>query len=224
MKGLLLTACSLVGAVFILKGPVYADATIQDAVAPTETVGNVTTPEPFVDPIASKKRKVISGFGKRSVPGYLLKGAAAPVISTPVAPSSSTPGAATASVTEPHEGIDYAAAPGTPVSASRRGKVLFAGSSKQYMSRKVKNLQSKLVIIRHNDGMSTRYVHMATLKVKPGQEIEAGVVLGTVASSDEWKEPVLHFEIRDVKGQALDPIATMAASAAPGSPATPTAQ
>jgi murein DD-endopeptidase MepM/ murein hydrolase activator NlpD len=104
-----------------------------------------------------------------------------------------------------HEGIDYNATPGTVVRAARSGKVIFAGFSKMYASRADKNDQSRLVIIRHADGQSSRYVHLGAFRVRPGQDVRAGQVLGVVAESDEWMAPVLHFEIRNIQGRAIDP-------------------
>ena len=73
-----------------------------------------------------------------------------------------------------HEGIDYSAPPGTVVRAARSGKVIFAGFSKMYVSRADKKDQSRFVIIRHADGQSSRYVHLAGLRVRPGQDVKPG--------------------------------------------------
>ncbi len=98
--------------------------------------------------------------------------------------------------------MDYAApVPGPIVRASRSGKVLFAGFAKMYASRTDKTDQSRFVIIRHPDGKSTRYVHLSGLRIKPGQDVKQGQPIGVLAESDEWTEPVLHFEIRNVQGQ-----------------------
>lgn len=111
---------------------------------------------------------------------------------------------------ENHEGIDYAADPGTPVRVARAGKVLFAGFSKVYASRVDKKDQSRFVIVRHADGKSSRYVHLATLRVRPMQEVKAGDILGTAAASDEWTSPVVHFEIRAADGVAVNPAPLLA--------------
>ena len=117
----------------------------------------------------------------------------------------STAAVSTAPKSEMHEGIDYSAAPGTEVRAARSGKVIFAGFSKMYVSRADKNDQSRLVIIRHADGQSSRYVHLGAFRVRPGQDVRSGQVVGVVAESDEWVAPVLHFEIRNIQGRAIDP-------------------
>ena len=164
------------------------------------TVGStaaVIPEEPFVNPMGTKMPKIVSGFGKRQAIGPGL-----------------VPGTTGQIVSEVHEGVDYRAFPGSAVRAARSGKVIFAGFSKMYVSRRDKTQQHRLVILRHSDGQSSRYVHLSGLRVKPGQEVESGHVLGFLAESDEWSEPVLHFEIRDVRGQPLDPAKVLAASAA----------
>ena len=137
--------------------------------------------EPFVSPLSKGKFKIVSGFGKRLVPGDETK------------------------KMEIHEGIDIAVTPGALVRAARSGKVLFAGFSKMYASRADKTDQNHLVIVRHADGMSSRYVHLDSLRIRPMQEVASGQVLGTASASDEWTEPVLHFEIREANGKPVDP-------------------
>ena len=145
--------------------------------------------EPFINPFGTKKPKIVSGFGKRVIPNQPLP--------------------------EAHDGIDYAAPVGTVVRAARSGKVLFAGFSKSYASRTDKKDQRRFVIIRHIDGRSTRYVHLSGLRVKPGQEVKIGQPIGVLAESDEWTEPVLHFEIRDVQGQPMNPVTLLTEVKAP---------
>jgi murein DD-endopeptidase MepM/ murein hydrolase activator NlpD len=164
------------------------------------TTGAVIAPEePFRPPIRSEETEIVSGFGKREV------------VLQSTEPATGNGGAKF----EMHEGVDYGVSPGTEVRASKSGKVLFAGFSKMYVSRTDKTDQHRLVIIRHADGDSSRYVHLSALRVRPGQEVKAGQVIGVVAESDEWVTPVLHFEIRDVKGRPMDPELVMPETKAP---------
>jgi murein DD-endopeptidase MepM/ murein hydrolase activator NlpD len=135
--------------------------------------------EPFVSPLGEKKALIVSGFGLRSVAGQPLP--------------------------ENHEGMDYAAPAGTPIRAARSGKVIFTGFSKMYVGRTDEKEPHRLIILRHADGQSSRYVHLTGLHVRPGAEVKSGQVLGVLAESDEWAGPVLHFEVRDPQGQAVDP-------------------
>jgi len=109
-------------------------------------------PEPFICPLADPEADIVSPFGPRDV---LVSSAAV----AEAAPAK----------TEMHEGIDYGVGPGTEVRAARSGKVIFAGFSKMYASRTKKNEQSRLVIIRHADGQSSRYVHLGGFRVRPGR-------------------------------------------------------
>lgn len=105
---------------------------------------------------------------------------------------------------EPHEGIDFAVPAGTPVKASRAGKVIFSGLSAQYGKREEKG-KGRLIIIRHEDGYTTRYVHLSRILVRPPQEVAAEETIGRVSESKEIDQTVLHFEVRDPSGKAIDP-------------------
>jgi len=182
-----LSAWILLGAVgFIGNACLAADAPVNFSTAPL--MGPTTGPmllvdEPFVNPFGTKKPKIVSGFGKRTIPNQPLP--------------------------EAHDGVDYAAPVGAVVRAASSGKVLFAGFAKMYASRDDKTDQSRFVIIRHPDGRSSRYVHLSGLKIKPGQEVKTGQPIGVLAESDEWTEPVLHFEIRNVQGQPVNPLTVL---------------
>lgn len=87
-----------------------------------------------------------------------------------------------------HLGIDYAAAPGTPVVAVGRGTVTFAGWNGGY---------GKFVELRHGNGYSTRYAHLSRIaaQVSPGAKVAQGQVLGHVGQTGLATGPHLHFEI-----------------------------
>ena len=154
--------------------------------------------EPFVWPVSTmvggRHIKIVSKFGRRRVP----------VI----------PGIDTSTVVVPaeelHEGVDFGVPADSLVRSARSGKVIFVGFSNAYASRKDKKDKNHLVIVRHADGKSTRYVHLDRLLVRPGQEVKAGDTLGKSSESDEWTEPVVHFEIRESNGKALDPMTFLA--------------
>jgi murein DD-endopeptidase MepM/ murein hydrolase activator NlpD len=178
----------LVGVVVLARALSWGEVTLSSSTLGVATTGAVLLDEPFVNPFGTKQPKIDSGFGKRDVPPALLM-----------------PGTTAQMLKEVHDGVDYRAMAGSAVRAARSGKVIFAGFSKMYVSRADKTQQHRLVIIRHPDGKSTRYVHLSALRVKPGQEVQSGQVIGMLAESDEWTEPVLHFEIRDLRGQPMDP-------------------
>ena len=94
-----------------------------------------------------------------------------------------------------HAGIDFRAKTGTPVYATGRGVVVKAGRSGGY---------GKIVEIRHRDGYITRYAHLSKIRVKVGQRVESGKVIGNVGSTGRSTGPHLHYEVRKHKN-AIDP-------------------
>jgi murein DD-endopeptidase MepM/ murein hydrolase activator NlpD len=184
----------LVGTVFFAMGASCNEVAVTTGPLSGSATGSaLLAAEPFVNPFGTKMPRIVSVFGKRDVPPQLKSLTTSTVTAIVPAPL------------EMHEGVDYAALAGSAVRAARSGKVIFAGFSKMYVSRADKTQQHRLVIIHHADGTSSRYVHLSALHVRPGQDVQSGQVLGALAESDEWTEPVLHFEIRDIRGQALDP-------------------
>ncbi|BAY18753.1 peptidase M23B [Anabaenopsis circularis NIES-21] len=100
-----------------------------------------------------------------------------------------------------HSGVDLLAAVGSPVEAIAPGNVVFAQEQGSY---------GQLVIVNHSGGMQSRYAHLGTIKVKVGQQVKTGDLLGTVGTTGEpsAKEPHLHFEMRSSSSQgwvAQDP-------------------
>lgn len=61
-----------------------------------------------------------------------------------------------------------------------------------------------VVIVRHYNGLETVYAHLSKLKVKPGQVIIAGQVVGLGGSTGHSTGSHLHFEVR-FKGVPINP-------------------
>ena len=102
----------------------------------------------------------------------------------------------------PHQGIDIAAARGTPVRASRSGHVIYAGN--------VIRGYGNMIIVKHMDSYSTVYAHLSRFSVKKGQFVARGQLIGLVGHSGHAFGNHLHFEIRD--GQTpVDPLSRLQA-------------
>lgn len=100
-----------------------------------------------------------------------------------------------------HSGVDFKTPVGTPVLATAKGKVIHAGWKGGY---------GRMVEIDHGNGLTTRYAHMSAIKVKEGQSVDAGTVVGKAGSSGRSTGPHLHYEVRR-KGKAVDPMAYLRA-------------
>jgi murein DD-endopeptidase MepM/ murein hydrolase activator NlpD len=87
----------------------------------------------------------------------------------------------------PHLAIDYAAPAGTPVVAIGRGRVDFVGWRNGY---------GNVVDIRHAGSYTSRYAHFSRFagKLRRGQTVDAGEVIGYVGQTGHATGPHLHFE------------------------------
>ncbi len=95
-----------------------------------------------------------------------------------------------------NDGINIAAARGTPVKAAESGTVLYAGDE-------VKGF-GKLVLIGHAEGYVTAYADNDELLVSKGQRVAKGAVIAKVGQTGNVASPQLHFEIRQ-KNKPVDP-------------------
>ena len=95
-----------------------------------------------------------------------------------------------------HEGIDIAAALGTPIHAAASGTVIHAGWLGGY---------GNLVVVDHGDGLATAYAHASAILVAVGQQVSQGDTLSLVGSTGNSTGPHLHLEVR-VNGSAVDPL------------------
>lgn len=94
-----------------------------------------------------------------------------------------------------HAGIDLAAPVGAEVYAPADGYVSFAG---RYPLRRSVSWwrYGKLVVVRHGDRFVTLYGHLDEIRVRRGQRVRQGEVLGTVGNTGWSTSPHLHYEVR----------------------------
>lgn len=96
-----------------------------------------------------------------------------------------------------HAGLDFSAPQGTPIYATANGTVSTAGSTG--------NGYGNHVIINHGYGYETLYGHMVRVKVRNGQEVKRGEVIGWVGSTGKSTGPHCHYEVHK-NGEKIDPI------------------
>jgi murein DD-endopeptidase MepM/ murein hydrolase activator NlpD len=95
-----------------------------------------------------------------------------------------------------HRGVDLAATYGQDVQAAAAGTVVFSGEQRGY---------GTTVMIQHADGTRTRYAHLSSAIVQPGQVVGAGQTVGHAGHSGRATGTHLHFEVIGPDGQAMSP-------------------
>ncbi|MFO7998783.1 MAG: M23 family metallopeptidase [Bacteroidales bacterium] len=86
-----------------------------------------------------------------------------------------------------HTGVDFLAPTGTPIYSSGNGVVVTAERNTHGYGR--------MVVIDHGYGYQTLYAHMSQIKVRPGQQITRGEVIGLVGNTGTSTAPHLHYEV-----------------------------
>ena len=95
-----------------------------------------------------------------------------------------------------NDGINIAAAKGTPIKSAEAGIVVYAGNElKGY---------GNLLLIRHEKDFMSAYAHADKLLVKTGDVVAKGDKIATVGITGNVKQPQLHFEIRK-KTKSVNP-------------------
>jgi murein DD-endopeptidase MepM/ murein hydrolase activator NlpD len=94
-----------------------------------------------------------------------------------------------------HTGLDFRGEPGEAIRATAAGTVTHTGWSGGY---------GKMVEIDHGNGLSTRYGHLSSIEVEPGQPVRSGQIVGRLGSTGRSTGPHLHYETR-IDGEAVDP-------------------
>lgn len=100
-------------------------------------------------------------------------------------------------VRRPHNGVDYAAATGTPVRAVGDGVISRANWGGGY---------GNLVEIRHQRGYSSRYAHLQRFAtgIRSGTRVRQGDVIGYVGATGLATGPHLHYEFHE-NGRPVNP-------------------
>lgn len=98
--------------------------------------------------------------------------------------------------TRVHEGTDFAAAHGTPIYSTADGVVVHAGWQGGY---------GRLVTIRHDFGIETRYAHLSNIRVREGQRVSRGDRIGDMGNTGRSTGTHLHYEVR-INGRPVNPM------------------
>ena len=96
-----------------------------------------------------------------------------------------------------HEGMDFTARTGTPIYATGDGVVKNADNSLSGYGNHIE--------INHGFGYLTLYGHLSKYKVRPGQRVKRGDIIGYVGSTGRSQAPHCHYEVHK-DGKVVNPI------------------
>lgn len=100
-------------------------------------------------------------------------------------------------IMRPHQGLDFTSPTGTAIHATGDGTVEFAGYNTSGFGIHV--------ILNHGYGYQTLYGHMSVVKVRTGQKVKRGDIIGEVGSTGLSTGPHLHYEVHK-DGVPVDPV------------------
>jgi len=94
-----------------------------------------------------------------------------------------------------HQGLDYRVPAATPVSAVNAGTVILA---------RPLYFEGNCVVIDHGQGLLTLYLHLSEFKVKEGEVVKRGQLIGLSGATGRATGPHLHIAVR-WQGTYLNP-------------------
>ncbi len=95
-----------------------------------------------------------------------------------------------------HNGLDFASGLGTPIHATGDGTVVFAGRQSGF---------GNLIKVRHEFGFESYYAHLNRIRVKVGDRVSRGDLIGDMGTTGRSTGVHLHYEIR-VGGKPVNPM------------------
>lgn len=99
-------------------------------------------------------------------------------------------------IKQPHLAVDLAADIGTPVYATADGVVSSVGRDHGL---------GRVIEINHQYGYVTIYGHLSQIKVKNGQQVKRGEIIGAVGNTGLTTGPHLHYEVH-FQGRPQNPL------------------
>jgi murein DD-endopeptidase MepM/ murein hydrolase activator NlpD len=98
-----------------------------------------------------------------------------------------------------HAGLDIAVLRSSRVHAAFAGTVAKVGYRAHYAG------YGNVVLIRHGDGLATLYAHLASFRVRVGEWVARGELIGRAGCTGSCTGAHLHFEVRE-RGRPVNPM------------------
>ncbi len=163
-----------------------------DPAAPLAVGSTIIIPGAEISPVAPKAKTPVRRVGKEPY----LGGSGAAQDDYYIDP---LPGAILTQGLHGWNGVDLAAARGTPIRAAADGTVIISRNNGGWNGG-----YGNYVVITHDNGTQTLYSHMSRSIVSPGQSVLAGQTIGYVGATGLSTGPHLHFEVRGAANPLRD--------------------
>jgi murein DD-endopeptidase MepM/ murein hydrolase activator NlpD len=158
----------------------------------------VSPPKEELDRIA-EERKLVSGIFATSSPERFWEGSFLRPVPGEAGSSFGKRSVFNGKPRSPHTGTDFRASEGTPVKAPNAGRVVLA---------KDLFFAGNTVIIDHGRGLFSYFAHLSAFKVKEGDQVQKGKVVGLVGATGRVTGPHLHWTVR-LSQARVDPLSLM---------------
>lgn len=104
-----------------------------------------------------------------------------------------------------HNGLDIGKGEGAPILAPADGVVSVRSDDATQTS-------GRYIVLKHDDGWSSSYLHLLTSPVTKGARVKRGQVIGLMGSTGRSTAPHLHWIVRDANESVVDPLVTLTGS------------
>jgi murein DD-endopeptidase MepM/ murein hydrolase activator NlpD len=147
----------------------------------------------FTEPSAEQLREVAADKDLKQktlsaeTPQLLWAGEFLPPVSAPISDVFGTARVINQEVKSRHLGLDFGVPTGTPVHAVNHGTVLLA---------RPLFFEGNCVVIDHGQGLLSLYMHLSEFRVKEGDEVASGQLIGLSGGTGRATGPHLHLAIR----------------------------
>ena len=94
-----------------------------------------------------------------------------------------------------HPGLDIRANLNTPIFAAADGRVVTVEENAIY---------GRTIVLEHTENLTSKYAHLSQIRVKQGQQVTQGQLIGLSGDTGKVTGPHLHFELRK-NGTIIDP-------------------
>src|SRR6267142_1691783 len=149
--------------------------------------GRYTAPDPEQLRVIAQDKQIKDQAFKAVTPERQWRGSFQPPVTTSISDVFGVQRVFNGAVQSTHQGLDFHAPTGTPVSAVNAGTVILA---------RPLYFEGNCVVIDHGQGLLTLYLHLSEFSVKEGEHVSKGQEIGLSGGTGRATGPHLHLAVR----------------------------